>query len=76
MDVEHIVTEFGMVNLRGRSTRERALALISIAHPNFRAELTKHAKSINLISRGFPVCFRNCYKLFAPTHRPTASLGV
>jgi itaconate CoA-transferase len=38
-----------VVNLRGRSTRERALALISIAHPNFREELTKHAKSINLI---------------------------
>ena len=49
MDVEHIVTEYGMVNLRGRSTRERALALISIAHPNFREELMKHAKSINLI---------------------------
>jgi len=49
MDVEHIVTEYGCVNLRGRSTRERALALISIAHPNFRDTLTKHAKSINLI---------------------------
>ena len=49
MDVEHIVTEYGCVNLRGRSTRERALALISIADPNFRNELTKHAKSINLI---------------------------
>jgi itaconate CoA-transferase len=49
MDVEHVVTEYGMVNLRGKSTRERALALISIAHPNFRDELMKHAKSINLI---------------------------
>ena len=49
MDVEHIVTEYGMVNLRGKSTRERALALINIAHPNFREELLKHAKSINLI---------------------------
>lgn len=49
MDVEHIVTEYGCVNLRGRSTRERALALISIAHPNFRDQLAKHAKSINLI---------------------------
>lgn len=48
-DVEHIVTEYGCVNLRGRSTRERALALISIAHPNFRDELAAHAKSINLI---------------------------
>ncbi len=49
MDVEHIVTEYGCVNLRGKSTRERALALINIAHPNFRDELLKHAKSINLI---------------------------
>ncbi len=49
MDVEHIVTEYGCVNLRGKSTRERALALISIAHPNFREELMTHAKSINLI---------------------------
>jgi len=49
MDVEHIVTEYGCVNLRGKSTRERALALSSIAHPKFRDKLTKHAKSINLI---------------------------
>jgi len=47
--VDYVVTEYGCVNLRGKSTRERALALISIAHPNFRDELTKHAKSINLI---------------------------
>jgi len=49
MDVEHIVTEYGCVNLRGKSTRERALALISIAHPNFRDELMAYAKSIVLI---------------------------
>ncbi len=49
MDVDYVVTEYGCVNLRGKSTRERALALITIAHPNFREELTKHAKSINLI---------------------------
>lgn len=49
MDVEHVVTEHGSVNLRGKSTRERAIALISIAHPNFREGLTRHAKSINLI---------------------------
>jgi len=35
----YIVTEFGMVNLSGRSTWERAEALISIAHPDFRDEL-------------------------------------
>jgi itaconate CoA-transferase len=49
MDVEYIVTEYGCVNLRGKSTRERAMALISIAHPNFRDALTAYAKSITLI---------------------------
>src|SRR6516164_1619391 len=49
MDAEYIVTEYGCVNLRGKSTRERALAMISIAHPNFRDKLKRHAKSINLI---------------------------
>jgi itaconate CoA-transferase len=49
MDVEYIVTEYGCVNLRGKSTRERALALISVAHPNFRDKLKRHAKSINLV---------------------------
>ena len=49
MDVEYIVTENGMVNLRGKSTKERAELLISIAHPKFRDELTHYAKSIVLI---------------------------
>jgi len=49
MDVEHIVTEYGCVNLRGKSTKERAEMLISVAHPDFRARLRRHAKSINLI---------------------------
>jgi acyl-CoA hydrolase len=46
---EEIVTEYGIVNLRGKSTKERAELLISIAHPNFRKGLWDHAKSINLI---------------------------
>ena len=49
MDVGHILTEYGCVNLRGKSTKERAELLISIAHPNFRGRLKRHAKSINLI---------------------------
>jgi itaconate CoA-transferase len=49
MDVEYVVTENGMVNLRGKSTKERAELLISIAHPSFRDELTDYAKSIVLI---------------------------
>jgi acyl-CoA hydrolase/GNAT superfamily N-acetyltransferase len=37
--VHYVVTEFGAVNLHGKSVRERALALIGIAHPQFREEL-------------------------------------
>ena len=38
-DVEYIATEYGVVNLRYKSNAERAVALISIAHPDFRDEL-------------------------------------
>jgi acyl-CoA hydrolase len=39
--VHWVVTEFGAVNLHGKTLRERGEALISIAHPDFRSELTK-----------------------------------
>jgi acyl-CoA hydrolase len=42
--VHWVVTEYGVVNLHGLSIRERAEALISIAHPDFRAELTRDAR--------------------------------
>jgi acyl-CoA hydrolase len=48
-DVDHIVTEFGVAKLRGKTARERALALISIAHPDFRAELREAARKLRLI---------------------------
>lgn len=38
-DVQYIVTEYGIANLRGKSLRERARLLIGIAHPKFRDEL-------------------------------------
>ena len=44
----YIVTEYGMVNLAGRSTWERAEMLISIAHPNFREELIAAAQAQNI----------------------------
>lgn len=43
-DVRFVVTEYGVADLWGRSVRERALALIEIAHPSFRAELLAQAK--------------------------------
>lgn len=51
-DVMYVVTEFGMVCLKGKSVAERALALISIAHPDFREELEKQAYEHRLIPRG------------------------
>jgi acyl-CoA hydrolase len=42
-DVHYVATEFGVVNLFGKSIRERAKALIEIAHPDFRAELEEFA---------------------------------
>ncbi|MEW6071326.1 MAG: GNAT family N-acetyltransferase [Planctomycetota bacterium] len=43
-DVRFVVTEYGIADLLGKSIRERAVALISIAHPDFRAELLAAAK--------------------------------
>ncbi len=44
--VQHIVTEYGVANLKGRSLRERARELIRISHPDFREELMKGAREI------------------------------
>lgn len=41
MDVEYIVTEYGIADLKGKTLRERAAALIQIAHPKFRPMLTE-----------------------------------
>ena len=43
---DYIVTEYGVAHLRARSVKERALALISIAHPDVRDELTCEAKKL------------------------------
>jgi len=49
-DVHHVVTEYGAVNLFGKSLQERAVAMISIAHPDFRDELFHAAKKMGLLS--------------------------
>lgn len=48
-DVHYIVTEHGVAYVHGKSLRRRAEALIKIAHPNFRDELTFFAKKHNVI---------------------------
>lgn len=40
-DVDYVVTEYGVAHLKGHTLRDRARALISIAHPDFRPELAK-----------------------------------
>jgi 4-hydroxybutyrate CoA-transferase len=42
-DVHYVVTEYGVAELRGKTLRQRALALISISHPDFRDALTAQA---------------------------------
>ena len=49
-DVHYVVTEYGVVNLFGKSLQERAMAMISIAHPEFRDELFHEAKNMGLLS--------------------------
>jgi acyl-CoA hydrolase len=51
-DGMYVVTEYGMVNLKGKSVAERAGALISIAHPDFRERLEREAYDHRLIPRG------------------------
>jgi acyl-CoA hydrolase/RimJ/RimL family protein N-acetyltransferase len=48
-DVHYVATEYGVVNLFGKSLQERVIALISIAHPDFRDELFHAAKKEGLI---------------------------
>ncbi|WP_028324861.1 bifunctional acetyl-CoA hydrolase/transferase family protein/GNAT family N-acetyltransferase [Desulfatirhabdium butyrativorans] len=50
-DVHYVATEYGVVNLFGKSFQERALAMISIAHPAFRDELFFEAKKMGLFSQ-------------------------
>jgi itaconate CoA-transferase len=45
-ETQYVVTEYGAANLRGKSLAERADALIGIAHPDFRSELSLHAKEL------------------------------
>lgn len=48
-DVDFVVTEYGIASLRGKTVKERALALINIAHPRFRNQLLEWAKERRLV---------------------------
>jgi acyl-CoA hydrolase len=47
-DINYVVTEYGVAQLRGKTARQRAEALIAIAHPNFRAELRRAAAQMQV----------------------------
>ena len=49
--VSYVVSEFGMVNLLGKNIEERAMAMISLAHPDFRDELFHNAQEAGWIDR-------------------------
>ncbi len=53
-DAHYIVTEWGVAYLHGRTIQERALALISIAHPKFRPDLIREAKRLKYIADDVP----------------------
>jgi len=48
-DINYVVTEYGVAQLRGKTAKQRCEALIGIAHPNFRSELREAAKKMKLL---------------------------
>jgi acetyl-CoA hydrolase len=47
--VHYIVTEYGIADLYGKTIRQRAQALINIAHPDFREDLTRQARELHYL---------------------------
>jgi RimJ/RimL family protein N-acetyltransferase len=64
-DVQFVATEYGVVNLFGKTLQERVLALVSIAHPDFRDELFAAGKEMGLIDsdRKFKEAIKGVYPL-------------
>ena len=60
-DVHFVVTEYGVAYLFGKSIRERALALIEIAHPDYRERLLEAAKEMGLLSTTQKLKSRSAY---------------
>lgn len=70
--VQYVVTEYGIAHLHGKSIRERALALIGIAHPDFREELMRAAQELNYIHRQFPQA--SASRFLYPQHLEVAQM--
>jgi acyl-CoA hydrolase len=51
-DIHYVVTEFGSALLKGKTLRQRAEALIGLAHPDFRGELRAEAKRLGYLGSG------------------------
>jgi len=47
--VHYVVTEYGIADLYGKTIRQRARALINVAHPQFREELDKTARELKFL---------------------------
>ena len=52
-DMMYVVTEYGMANLKGKSVPERARAIIALAHPDYREDLSRQAREKGLVPRFF-----------------------
>jgi len=74
-DIHYVVTEYGIAYLYGKNIRERAMALISIAHPKFREELLEEAKKNNFVykDQAFIPGFAGEYPEHLETERTTKS---
>jgi acyl-CoA hydrolase len=72
-DVMHVVTEYGVANLKGRSAPERAWAMIGLAHPDFREDLERAAYENGLIPRS--MAFSKVEMTDSPLP-PRASVGA
>jgi RimJ/RimL family protein N-acetyltransferase len=72
-DIHYVITEYGIAYLQGKNIRERAMELISIAHPSFRPWLMEEAKRLNLIfkDQAFIPGKRGEYPEYLETRRTT-----
>ncbi|MCI0470588.1 MAG: GNAT family N-acetyltransferase, partial [Candidatus Aminicenantes bacterium] len=74
-DIRYIVTEYGIAYIHGKNIRERAMDIIAIAHPDFRAQLIEEARKNNLVYKDqvFIPGKKGEYPEHLETYRTTAS---